>query len=240
LKAALLAVEQSGGRNTRATAALTRKLVLWHKRLYHPSAKRLRLTIKRITGIDLNPKHIIDLPCLACDQAKSTKIPSLDSPKPATYTGEIIWCDLGSVNPESINGHKYYALITDEYSRFRSFHALKHKDEVQEILISYIMAIIAKLEARPTANGQTKPKITVIRIDGGKEFKITILQKECGNYGIEMVNSTPHNQYQNGIPERGIRLLQNEAKAIVIQMKIPTYFWDKVLAAVCYTFNRTG
>jgi hypothetical protein len=37
------------------------------------------------------------------------------------------------------------------------------------------MAIIAKLEARPTADGQTKPRITVIWIDGGREFKMTIL-----------------------------------------------------------------
>jgi hypothetical protein len=102
------------------------------------------------------------------------------------------------------------------------------------------MAIIAKLEARPIADGQTKPRITVIRIDGDKKFKITILQKKCGNYGVEVVDSTPYNQYQNGIPERGIRLLQNEAKAVIIQMKIPTCFWNKTLAAVYYTLNRTG
>jgi hypothetical protein len=35
-------------------------------------------------------------------------------------------------------------------------------------------------------------------------------------------------------------LLQDEAKAIVIQMKIPTCFWDKLLAVVCYKFNKTG
>jgi hypothetical protein len=55
------------------------------------------------------------------------------------------------------------------------------------------MAIIAKLEARPTADDQTKPRITVIRIDGGREFKIITLQKKCGNYGIEMVDLIPYN-----------------------------------------------
>lgn len=43
----------------------------------------------------------------------------------------------------------------------------------------------------------------------------------CDDEGVEVVLSSAGNQYQDGILERGIRFLEDEPNATVIQMKIP-------------------
>ncbi|KAI0992379.1 hypothetical protein K3495_g15807, partial [Podosphaera aphanis] len=50
-----------------------KRLTLWHRRLCHPSAERLRWTIKNSVGIDLEVSDIKNLPCKACDMGKSLK-----------------------------------------------------------------------------------------------------------------------------------------------------------------------
>lgn len=43
----------------------------------------------------------------------------------------------------------------------------------------------------------------------------------CDDEGVEVVLSSAGKQYQDGILERGIRFLEDEPNATVIQMKIP-------------------
>ncbi|RYO77524.1 hypothetical protein DL764_010211 [Monosporascus ibericus] len=58
--------------------------------------------------------------------------------------------------------------------------------------------------------------------------------------GIKLVISSPHNQYQNGVAEKGIQFLQDKARATSAQIKIPTCFWDFVMEVITHTINRTG
>jgi hypothetical protein len=58
------------------TRAFIKQLILWHKRLCHFSAKRMRWIIQRTTGINFEARSVVSLPCTACDLAKSTKVPS--------------------------------------------------------------------------------------------------------------------------------------------------------------------
>jgi hypothetical protein len=99
---------------------------------------------------------------------------------------------------------------------------------------------LARLQARVSNEDGSRVRLKTIRIDGGREFALKDLTKKCDEEGIEVVLSTAHNQYQNGVAERGIRFLQDEARAVVIQMRIPTCFWDRVLTAAAYVINRTG
>ncbi|RYP61962.1 hypothetical protein DL771_009936 [Monosporascus sp. 5C6A] len=69
---------------------------------------------------------------------------------------------------------------------------------------------------------------------------MTIIEKFCAVEGIELVISSSYNQYQNGVAERGIQFLQDEARATSAQMKIPTCFWDFIMEATTHTINRTG
>ncbi|KHJ31339.1 hypothetical protein EV44_g3345 [Erysiphe necator] len=52
---------------------IMRRLILWHRRLCHPSADRLKWTIMHTVGIDLDVSDVKSLPCEACDMGKSLK-----------------------------------------------------------------------------------------------------------------------------------------------------------------------
>ncbi|RYP10891.1 hypothetical protein DL764_000327 [Monosporascus ibericus] len=217
-----------------------KKLILWHRRLCHPSTERLIWTIKRSTGIDIDPEDVESLPCTAYDEGKIRKIPSTDPQRRGLYVGEIIWCDVGSVKPVSIENKAYYGLIADDLSRCREYHSFKTKDEVQQSLCAYITRVTKRLETTPPdAEGRSK-RVQTIRLDGGKEFGMIIIKNFCAVEGIKLVISSPHNQYQNGVTERSIQFLQDEARATSAQMKISTCFWDFVMEATTHTINRTG
>jgi hypothetical protein len=181
---------------------------------------------------------MVNLLYMACDIAKSMKIPFTDPQKRGEHVGEVIWCNLGSIKPISINGRAYFALITEDLSHHRDFRSLKTKDEVQDLLIGYIKQVVAKLGDR--SDDQPRRRLKTVRIDGGLEFSFSKLRKVCNNEAVAVVLFTPYNQYQNIVPERGIRFLQDEARAVTIQCKIPTCFWDRMCAAVCHILNRTG
>ncbi|RYP42863.1 hypothetical protein DL768_010167 [Monosporascus sp. mg162] len=207
------------------TDEVMKKIILWYRRLCYPSIERLIWTIKRFTGIDLDPNDVKTIPCIACNEGKIRKIPSINPQRRGRYVGKIIWCDIGSVKPVSIE-NSYFGLITDDLSRCREYHSFKTKDEVQQSLCAYIARLIKRLEIVPLdAEGRSK-RVQILRLDGGREFGMTMIEKFCAVEGIKLVISSSHNQYQNGVAERGIQFLQDEARATSAQMKIPTYFWD--------------
>ncbi|RYP16758.1 hypothetical protein DL765_004935 [Monosporascus sp. GIB2] len=222
------------------TDEVMKKIILWHRRLCHPSTKRLIWTIKRFTGIDLDPSDVKSLPCTACDEGKIRKIPSTNPQRRATYVGEIIWCDVGAVKPVSIENNGYFGLITDDLSRYREYYSFRTKDEVQESLCTYITRIIKRLETLPPDTEGKKRMVQILRLDGGKEFGVTKIENFCAVEGIELIISSAYNQYQNGVAERGIQFLQDEARATTAQMRIPTCFWDLVMEVTTHTVNRTG
>ncbi|RYP05916.1 hypothetical protein DL765_009679 [Monosporascus sp. GIB2] len=151
------------------TDEVMKKIILWHRRLCHPSTERLIWTIKRSTGIDLDPAMR------------------------ATYVGEIIWCDVGAVKPVSIENNGYFGLITDDLSRYREYYSFRTKDEVQESLCTYITRIIKRLETLPTDTEGRKRMVQILRLDGGKEFGVTKIENFCAVEGIELVISSTHN-----------------------------------------------
>lgn len=223
------------------TEKITKELIKWHRRLCHPSTERLRETVKTTTGTDLDPKDVQFLPCYACDQAKTMKHASREPQRRADYPGEILWCDLGEMKPISMKNHRYFTLIIDDDSRYRSFKAHKTKDEARDTLIDYLKDIRGSLKMQTLRPGETTyRKIRIVRIDGGREFGMGHLTAFCSDEGIRLITSSPMNQYQNGTAERSIQFLQTEARASVIQSKMPSCFWHRILEATTYVINRTG
>jgi hypothetical protein len=113
--------------------------------------------------------------------------------------GEVIWYNLGSIKPVSINGRAYFALITEDLSRHRNFRFLKTKDEVQDLLIGYIKQVVAKLGDRN--DNQPRRRLKTVRINNGLKFFFSKLRIMCNNEAVAIMLSTPHNQYQNIVPK---------------------------------------
>lgn len=210
-----------------------RKLTLWHRRLCHPSADRLRWTIKNTTGIDLNPSDVINIPCEACDLGKSVKHTTNERRRRAEYVGEGWHCDLGSSNPKKMEDNIYYCLTTDDISRYRFLKPLKRKRDAGLELMNILKNVNAELQL------QVK-RVGWITIDGGRDWGMSKFEEFAADQGIEILVSAPDNQHQNGVSERGIRFTQDATRCYMIQTKIPSVFWDKIMETTCYTINMTS
>jgi len=236
MRALLTQADRAG--STFLSDELMKKLILWHRRLGHPSVERLKWTIKFTTGIDLREMDVENLPCWACDRTKIQRIDSNDAPQPATYVGEAIWIDMGELTPVSVEGHHFYSLITEEKARHRDFQSYTRKNEVQGYLKGYLNKMQTALTAVPSSDGPRR--IRYLHLDGGREFGMSDLQAYCDNEGITIITSTPDNQYQNGKSERSIQLVKKTASAMALTMKVPSIFWNCLMSAAAFTLNRTG
>ena len=210
-----------------------RKLVLWHRRLCHPSTERLRWTIQNTVGIDLRTEDVKNLPCEACDMGKSVKHTTKERKPRMENVGEGWHCDVGTLNPISIDGYGYFCLTTEDLSRFRFFRALKTKNEAAEELKNILSTANANLSRRGL-------RVKQVTIDGGRDWGMSAFQEFADDLHIDVIVSAPDNQYQNGVSERSIRFVQDAARCCAIQMKIPSVFWNYMLEMACYTLNCTS
>lgn len=195
-----------------------RRLILWHRRLCHPSTERLKWTIKNTVGIDLMPWQVESLPCEACDMGKSLKYKTFERRPRMKNVGEGWHCDVGTLNPVTMEGYGYFCLTTDDVSRYRIFRALKKKSDAADELKSILSKTNSELRQR---HGRRVKRLT---IDGGRDWGLNTLQEFAAKEEIEVIISAPNNQYQNGVSERGIRFVQDAARCCSIQMKVPSVF----------------
>lgn len=164
-----------------------KKLVLWHRRLCHPSADRLRWTIQNTVGIDLNPKDVESLPCEACDMGKSVKHTTKNRRDRMTNVGEGWHCDIGTLNPLTMEGYGYFCLTTEDLSRYRIFKALTHKNEAARELRGILTNANMELKKRNL-------RVKRITIDGGRDWGMSAFDEFAANEGIEVIISAPDNQ----------------------------------------------
>ena len=183
-----------------------KRLILWHRRLCHPSADRMKWTIKNTTGIDLDPADVKSLPCEACDMGKSVKFTTSNSRQRMENKGEGWHCDVGSLNPVSLEGYEYFCLTTEDVSRYRIFRALKKKSEAAEELKTILSRANSELRLRHNL------RVKRITIDGGRDWGLNSFQKFANEEEIEVIVSAPDNQYQNDVSERGIRFVQDAVR----------------------------
>lgn len=128
----------------------------------------------------------------------------------------------GLVNIMFIVKKKYALVIVDYYSRYTCTMFLHSKDEATQIIINHIFL----LEKGTTAT------VRALRSDNGTEFKNSIFNDFCTKNGIAHYFSAPRTPQQNGIVERKNRTLIKATRTILIEAKLPTYFWAEAVMTV--------
>ena len=83
-------------------------------------------------------------------------------------------------------------------------------------------------------------KITCIRSDNGTEYVNSSFVHFCDELGIEHVFSAPRTPQQNGVVERKNRTLQEMARTMLKEHKLPTHFWGDAVNTTCYVLNRVS
>jgi len=85
---------------------------------------------------------------------------------------------------------------------------------------------------------QFNKKIQTLRTDNGGEYLNHTLRSFCDQHGIVHQTTCPNTPQQNGVAERKNRALLEITRALLIESKVPAYFWPEAIATAAYLLNR--
>ena len=80
--------------------------------------------------------------------------------------------------------------------------------------------------------------IARIKSDHGREFENTKLVTFCNDQGTHQEFSLPKTPQKNGIVEQKNRVVQEMARVMLHNKKLPKSFWGEVVNTACHTLNR--
>ena len=142
---------------------------------------------------------------------------------------ELLHIDLmGPARVQSLGGKKYILVVVDDYTRYTWVVLLRDKVKAPEKMIH----LCKKL--------QVEKGIVIAKIisDHGREFENTKLATFCNDQGTYQEFSSPKTPQQNGIVEWKNKIVQEVARVMLHNKKMPKSFWGEVVNTACHTFNR--
>ena len=80
--------------------------------------------------------------------------------------------------------------------------------------------------------------IVRIRSDYGREFENTKLATFCNDQGTHQEFSSPKTPQQNGIVERKNTIVQEMARVMLHNKKMPKSLWGEAINIACHTLKR--
>nr|KYP49374.1 Retrovirus-related Pol polyprotein from transposon TNT 1-94 [Cajanus cajan] len=80
--------------------------------------------------------------------------------------------------------------------------------------------------------------ITSIRSDHGGEFQNVLFQKFCEEHDIDHNFSAPRTPQQNGVVKRKNRSIEELARTMLNETKLPKYFWADAINIACHMLNK--
>ena len=135
---------------------------------------------------------------------------------------------MGPARVQSLGGKKYILVVVDDFTRYTWVVLLKDKAEALEKIIH----LCKKLQVDKNI------VITRIKSDHRREFENTKLATFCNDQGIHQEFSSPKTPQQNGIVEQKNRVVQEMARVMLHNKKLPKSFWGQAVNIACHTLNR--
>ena len=129
----------------------------------------------------------------------------------------------------SLAGNLYALVVVDDYSRFTWTLFLAHKNH----------AYNAFKKLAKVLHNENGCCIKSIRSDHGGEFHNARFERFCEKHGISHSFSAPKTPQQNGVVERKNISLEELARTMLNECKLPKYFWADVVYTAAYVLNKT-
>jgi transposase InsO family protein len=119
-------------------------------------------------------------------------------------------------------------LLIDDYTRITWVTFFKEKYEAFEKFKSF----------KALVENETDLKIKCLRSNKGGEFTFYEFDEFCENHGIKRHFSIASTPNQNGVVERKNKIVQEMAKTMLNEAKLPNTFWREVVNTIVYILNR--
>lgn len=214
-----------------AQANMTQRisLKLLHEKMGHANVDTLRKMIKNkaVDGIELSEET--SFLCEACQYGKQTRRTFKSAIPKETAPGEVVHTDVcGPIEETALNGAKYFMIMKDDATEFRTVATLRNKEEVAHRLMEYCNMIKTKFGS----------EVKIVKSDNGREYVNGFLHEQFKKRGIIHETTAPHNPEQNGKAEKEIRTLTESARSMLFARNVPKYLWNKAVLTATQVLNR--
>ena len=176
-------------------------------------------------------------PCPHCVEANATRFGHHAPPvyKPS-YVGRLIHADIVGPFRVSIVGHfKYILVLTDDHSRFKSVYFLRNKSEALSKVKCYVASVNAHV-----SQGKPAPVKVVgsLHTDNAGEFLSHEFKEFMDQEAIQQTTCPPHIHSLNGVAERAIRSIIENARSHIVASGAPNSFWPYAVEHAVDVLNR--
>ena len=209
---------------------------LFHHRL-HAGAERLRQLPRMTADAPECLVHARHVTCDGCTAANATRLPHSGSRYSPSYPGRLIHADIaGPFIPSSHGHYRYILVLVDDHSRFKAVYFLRNKSEQAQ----HARAFIAKMNALLNA-GKAKPSHIVgsLLTDNAGEFLSHEFARFLDSESIDHTTCPPYVHELNGVAERAIRSIMDNARAFLEASNAPKSFWHHAVGHAVDCLNRT-
>ncbi len=212
-----------------STLDLNNKLMIWHRRLGHPSFKVMEEMEK--TGlINFDRVRELAVHCQSCVEGKMCKLPHVSKESTVTQILQVVHSDvIGPMRTVSNLGMKYIVSFLDEFTSFVAVYLIKSKAEV----LNKFKEFVARAE-----NFLGK-RVNELRCDNGTEYINNAFKDYCRDKGIHIGASPPYCPQSNGRIERFNRTLIEKARTLLRDSGLPLKYWDEAILCANFQYNRT-
>ena len=186
---------------------------LWHSRLGHVSASRLRFLASTGTLGDLQTHKISD--CSGFKLAKFSTLPFNRSTSYSIAPFDLVHSDVWEPSPIATKGgSRYYVSFIDDHTRFCWVYLMKHRSNFFDIYTNF----------RALVKTQHSAVIKCFRCDLGGEY---ISNKFCDLLALDGTihqTSCKDTPEQNGVAERKYRHIVETAHSLLLFASVPNVF----------------
>ncbi|KAL2337821.1 hypothetical protein Fmac_012267 [Flemingia macrophylla] len=195
---------------------------LWHFRLGHPSIIVLQNICKHFPFIKFDSMKVCDY----CHLAKQSKLPFPPGFHKSCAPFDLIHMDIwGPLAISSIQDHKYFLTVVDDFTRHTWLFLMKSKHETRILVKNFITLVQTQFNKR----------IKILRTDNGLEFSMSSFYQDLGIIHQTSCVETPQ---QNAVIERKHRHILNVTRSLLFHSKLPKSFWSFAVNHVVFLINR--
>ncbi|XP_049934544.1 retrovirus-related Pol polyprotein from transposon RE1 isoform X1 [Nymphaea colorata] len=195
----------------------------WHLRFGHLPFQKLLHVLPQ-----LSPKSSFQ--CESCQLGKHHRSSFPPRPSRSSHSVfELLHFDVwGPSRTPALQGHRYYLVAVDDYSRVSWVFLMKHKSEVGHVIKNFINEILTQFDTC----------VKIVRSDNALEFCASSLEQFFRDKGIIHQTSCAYTSQQNGVAERKHRHILDVARTIIIHSHVPHSYWGDAVLTACYLINR--
>lgn len=212
------------------TTSSTEDLEIWHRRFCHINQKYILNSFNNNSIRGVSEFKNRDFSCESCKIAKAKRksfkpISKIRSTEPL----QLLHMDVcGPLPTRSLEGHRYFLTITDDFSRKVTIFPLKSKSDVFDCFTRY----------QRRAERFKNSKIINVRTDNGLEFCHAEFSKFLEEQGIKHERTNIYTPEENGTSERLNYTAMDAVKTMLNDSGLGNHFWSEAIMCFAYVWNR--